>query len=62
MYREDGMSLLIAHLHSLLRREEGQDLLEYALLIALIAIVCIGAITAAGLSVQTTFQSIADNI
>jgi pilus assembly protein Flp/PilA len=42
-----------------LRREEGQDLLEYALLVALIALVAVGAVAAAGGSVQTIFTNIA---
>ena len=49
-------------LQSLARREEGQDLLEYALLIALIAIVCVGAITLAGQNVMGVFNQIANSI
>jgi pilus assembly protein Flp/PilA len=45
--------------NSLRRQDEGQDLLEYALLIALIAIVCVGAVTAAGLKVNSVFEAIA---
>ena len=44
---------------ALVRDEEGQDLLEYALLVALIALVCVGAITAAGTNVNTIFARIA---
>ena len=47
---------------SFIRNEEGQDLLEYALLVALIALVAIAAVQAAGGSVQTIFQSIADKL
>ena len=44
------------------RSEEGQDLLEYGLLVALIALVAIGAVTAVGNTVHTVFwQSIANN-
>jgi pilus assembly protein Flp/PilA len=43
---------------SFVRGEEGQDLLEYALLVALIALVAVGAVTAAGGSVKTIFTSI----
>jgi pilus assembly protein Flp/PilA len=53
------MYSLIA-LRSLVRREEGQDLLEYALLVALIALVCVVAITSAGTNVNTIFEQIAD--
>jgi len=52
------MSLLI-RLRSLVRHEEGQDLLEYALLVALIALVAVAAVTAAGQSVNTIFTNIA---
>ena len=40
--------------------ESGQDLLEYALLVALIALVCVGVITTAGSNVKTIFTSIGD--
>lgn len=39
--------------------EEGQDLLEYALLVALIALVAVGAVQLAGRSVFTIFSNIA---
>ena len=53
------MNQLVALTKSLARNEEGQDLLEYALLVALIALVAIIAVTAAGNSVSTIFNSIA---
>jgi len=53
------MSLLISRIRGFVRDEEGQDLLEYALLVALIALVVIGAVTAAGLKVNTIFNNIA---
>jgi Flp pilus assembly pilin Flp len=43
---------------SLRRKDEGQDLLEYALLVALIALVAVGAVTAAGLKVGSIFNAI----
>ena len=44
------------------RAEDGQDLLEYGLLAALIAIVAIGAVTSVGNSIHTVFwQTIANN-
>ena len=54
------MDRLVALVKSFTRQEEGQDLLEYALLVALIALVAIGAVTAAGGSVSLIFQNIAD--
>lgn len=42
------------------RDEAGQDLAEYALLIALIALVVIGAITLLGTQIQAVFNNIAN--
>ena len=42
--------------------EEGQDLLEYALLVALIALVAVGAITLAGKNVNTIFGNVATEL
>jgi pilus assembly protein Flp/PilA len=53
---------LVNFVKSFARNEEGQDLLEYALLVALIALVAIAAVTAAGGSVSTIFQTIADKL
>jgi len=41
-----------------LKREEGQTMAEYGLLIALIAVVCILVITAVGTGIQGQFQSV----
>jgi Flp pilus assembly pilin Flp len=38
-----------------IRREDGQDLLEYALLAALIAIAAVGAVTQVGTTITTVF-------
>jgi len=53
---------LMKVLHGLVRNEEGQDLLEYALLIALIALVCVGAVALAGTRVSQVFTNIAGQI
>ena len=53
------MSAVMTRLFTVVRNDEGQDLLEYALLIALIALVCVGAITLAGANVNTIFGRIA---
>ena len=53
---------IITRLQSIVRREEGQDLLEYALLVALIALVAVGAITLAGSNVNTIFGQIAGKL
>ena len=38
-----------------MRDDSGQDLLEYALLVALIALVAVGAITTVGTTIQGVF-------
>ena len=52
----------VTYLQSFMRRDDGQDLLEYALLVALIAILAVGAVGAAGTSVKTIFTSIATTL
>ena len=56
------MMNLVTFLNSFRRDDEGQDLLEYALLVALIAIVCVTAVTSAGTTVQGIFEEIAGAI
>jgi pilus assembly protein Flp/PilA len=51
------MSQLYFYLVNLFRREEGQDLAEYAILIGLIAIVVMVAVIMLGRNLSTLFQS-----
>ena len=53
---------LIARLRNLLRNDSGQDLLEYALLVALIALVAVGALTATGTNVSNIFDALAGKL
>lgn len=53
------MTRIVQFVSSLRRQEDGQDLLEYALLVALIALVAVGAVTAAGVKVDEIFDAIA---
>ncbi|MDP2624301.1 MAG: Flp family type IVb pilin [Actinomycetota bacterium] len=43
-----------------LRREDGATMVEYGLMVALIAVVALLAVTALGVSVRDIFQGIAD--
>ena len=56
------MKHLVKIVSSFWHEEDGQDLLEYALLVALIAIVAVGAVTAAGTQVSNIFNQIATAI
>ncbi len=49
------MDAVIAVITRLVVRQDGQDLIEYGLLVALIAIVAITAVTAVGNVVNTVF-------
>ena len=53
---------LIARLRALLRGTAGQDLLEYALLVALIALVCVAVITSTGTNVKGIFEKISTKL
>lgn len=56
------MMLLYMKAQALLRRDEGQDLTEYALLLALIACVVVAAVTGLGTQIQTDFTTITGKI
>jgi pilus assembly protein Flp/PilA len=56
---EDLMLNLITYVKSFANQEDGQDLLEYALLVALIALIAIGAVASAGTAVEAIFSDIA---
>jgi len=43
-------------------KEEGATLVEYALLVALIAIVCIAAISILGQGISTRFSNVERNV
>jgi Flp pilus assembly pilin Flp len=56
------MNLIITTLRRLTGNDEGQDLLEYALLVALIALVASAAIGLAGTNVNVIFGRIATQL
>ena len=53
---------VIDRLRAFARNTEGQDLIEYALLVALIAVICVGAVTFAGQQVLAIFESIGQSL
>jgi Flp pilus assembly pilin Flp len=54
---EVEMQLALSIFHRFRRRDEGQDLLEYGLLAALIAVVALGATQAVGNTILNVFWS-----
>jgi pilus assembly protein Flp/PilA len=43
-------------------REEGATMVEYGLMVALIAVVCLAAVTLLGTSIQAVFTNIAGSV
>jgi pilus assembly protein Flp/PilA len=56
------MTSISGRVHRALRAERGASLVEYALLMAMIAITTLAAVNATGHEVSTTFNSIAGAI
>jgi pilus assembly protein Flp/PilA len=52
------MQALVARVQT--RDESGQALVEYGLLVGLIAVICVVAVTALGVNVAAMLQSVAD--
>lgn len=55
-------NFLKTYLASLAKTERGASLVEYALLVALIAVVVIGAVTLLGNTTRTTFSGVASSV
>jgi pilus assembly protein Flp/PilA len=53
---------LTAWVTSRIDDERGASLVEYALLVALIAVVCIAAVTALGTAASTRFSTVASEL
>jgi pilus assembly protein Flp/PilA len=55
------MSLRVQEaIQSAIDREEGQGLVEYALILALVSVISIGVLTTVGTDVQNVLQDVAD--
>ena len=53
------MRTLTSHLVKFLKQEDGPTAVEYAVMLALIIVVCIAAITALGSNANNTFSYVA---
>jgi pilus assembly protein Flp/PilA len=56
---EVSLEMLMAFISRLRSREEGQALVEYALIVSLIALVCVGALTLLGTNVNNLLNAMA---
>ena len=52
------MSLIISHVRQLLTSEDGPAAVEYAVMLALILVVCISVLTTLGQNVNSTFTTV----
>ena len=56
------MKRWVSRVREFLGREDGPTAVEYAVMLALIVIVCLAAIGSIGTNANTTFQSIANSL
>ena len=56
------MRQIAKNLVTFLKAEDGPTAVEYAVMLALIIVVCITAITAIGTNANKTFNNVADNL
>jgi pilus assembly protein Flp/PilA len=49
------MTQMVTTIRRLLRNDDGQDLIEYGLLVALIAFVCVAGVTSVGSNILSVF-------
>lgn len=56
------MKQFISRIRNFGNEEDGATMVEYGLMVALIAVVCLVAVTALGVNVAAIFQQIANSI
>ena len=54
------LNMILAHVQSMREREEGQALVEYALILVLVSIASVGTLTILGGDVSAIFTTISD--
>jgi pilus assembly protein Flp/PilA len=59
---EADVKTLLNRTRMLIRDDAGQDLLEYALLVALIALVAVAAVETSGQAVNSIFSTVATKL
>jgi pilus assembly protein Flp/PilA len=59
---DTAMRNLLRHARQFLINEDGPTAVEYAVMLALIIVVCLTAISAIGNNANATFQSVADKL
>jgi pilus assembly protein Flp/PilA len=62
MRGEEHMAHLMTQVRAFVRNDEGQDLIEYALLAGLISLVAVATVTTAGTQVKEIFSTITNKL
>ncbi len=52
------MSVIKSHIHKFLDQEDGPTAVEYAVLVALIVVACIGVVTTMGTKMSSRFSTV----
>lgn len=53
---------MLKNFRALLADDEGATMVEYGLIVALIAVVCIAAVTLIGTRLSSTFTNVSNNV
>jgi pilus assembly protein Flp/PilA len=56
------LEMIMSYVKSVREREEGQALVEYALILALVSVASIGVLTLLGTGISDTFQAVLDQL
>jgi pilus assembly protein Flp/PilA len=60
--REMTVTKLLATFRKIVTREEGATMVEYGLMLALIAVICLAAVTSIGTGSSTMFNSVSASL
>ena len=60
--RGETQMTMINRIRTIVREESGQDLIEYAMLVALISLVAVAAVTNSGQAINSIFSSVASQL
>jgi pilus assembly protein Flp/PilA len=60
--KQHMFEMLMTYMRAAFKREEGQALVEYALILSLVSIVAVGALTLIGTNVTTVLNNVATSL
>jgi pilus assembly protein Flp/PilA len=56
------MTIIVSSIIDFLKREDGPTAVEYAVMLALIIVVCVGAVTALGSNANKTYTTVGSKL